>query len=135
MTRNDSAARPRPIANFVAVGGRSCVLDQIHANTGARMMIDSGLTDWKNSGLIVTPKNDSSVRFCANEASVVAACSKIIQNSMAATNSGMYAMTRGRSASVTFGERYMTTKYAMGARNARYDIVSMKVEIPNPPET
>ncbi|CPU66543.1 Uncharacterised protein [Mycobacteroides abscessus] len=57
-----------------------------------------------------TPKNVRSVRSFANAESVVAACSKIIQKSIAATNSGMYAMTRGRSASVTRGERYMTMK-------------------------
>lgn len=107
---NDSAARVRPIANFTAVGGRSFVLTQIHANTGARITIENGFTDWKKAGSIGTPKNESSVRFFAKLESVVAACSKIMKNSIAATNSGMYAVRRERSGAVTLGERNITMK-------------------------
>jgi len=50
------------------------------------------------------------VRLAAKLASVVAACSKIIQNSVAAMNSGMYALSRDRSGAVTLGDRIITTK-------------------------
>ncbi|MNW53295.1 hypothetical protein D3C74_308520 [compost metagenome] len=86
------------------------VLTQIHANTGARTTIENGFTDWKNAGSIAMPKNESSVRFFAKLDSVVAACSKIMKNSMAATKSGMYAVSRERSGAVTLGERNITRK-------------------------
>ena len=60
-----SAANVRPSANFTAVGGRSSSLIHSHANTGARMMIAAGLTDWNSSGEMVTPKSVRSVLSCA----------------------------------------------------------------------
>ena len=46
----------------------------------------------------------------ANADNELAACSLIIQKSIAATNSGMYARTRLRSGAVTFAERSITMK-------------------------
>lgn len=68
-------------------------------------MIENGLIDWKNSGVIEMPSTDNSVRFAANDVSVVAACSNTMKKSIAAMNSGMYARTRWRSTGVTSGLR------------------------------
>src|SRR5690606_8191592 len=109
--RNDDAASASPVPNLTAVDGpRSPSRTQASANTGASTMIAAGFTDWKNSGEIAMPATSSSVRLFAKADSDDAACSKIIQNSIAATNSGMYATTRERSGRVTLGERSMTAK-------------------------
>src|SRR3954454_15197112 len=85
------AANVRPSANFTAVGGRSSSLIHSQAKTGASRMIVAGLTLWNDSGEIVIPKITSSVFSWAYDASVLAACSKIIQKILAAMNRGMYA--------------------------------------------
>ena len=97
--------------NLWAVDGpRSASLLHTPAKTGASTMMMSGLTDWKNAGSIVHPRNDRSVLSSANADNELAACSLIIQKSIAATNSGMYARTRLRSGAVTFAERSITMK-------------------------
>ena len=47
-----------------------------------------GLIDWNHSGSIVMPATSVTVRDCANSAILPAACSTIIQNSMAPSHNG-----------------------------------------------
>ena len=135
MIANEIPASSSPVANFCPIPGpRSPSLIQTAANTGASTMIENGLTDWKNSGEIEIPTSSSDVRSAANVVSVVAACSNSMKNSIAATNSGMYALTCCFSVGVTSGLRSSIVKYAIGARKHRYEIASTTGFGPMPPE-
>jgi hypothetical protein len=72
-----------------SVGNLPARAIQSTAKTGASTMIVTGLIDWKNSAVTGAPTTDSLVRSSANRDNVVAACSKTIQNSIAAIHIGM----------------------------------------------
>jgi len=119
MARADRPMIVTPRTNFIGVDGkRPARLVQIQPKTGASRTMASGLIDWNHSGLMVMPAVSLTVLSAAKIAILPAACSKIIQKSIAATNSGMYARSRERSRAVTFGERNITQNVATGAASA-----------------
>src|SRR5690606_16366756 len=54
---------------------------QIHATTGARVMIASELTDWNQPTGKIQPPKSRLTMFCARKLNELPACSKNIQNS------------------------------------------------------
>src|SRR6476620_3959646 len=123
MARADRPMIVTPRTNFIGVDGkRPARLVQIQPKTGASRTMASGLIDWNHSGLMVMPAVSLTVLSAAKIAILPAACSKIIQKSIAPIHSGRQAARCDFSSRSTLGLRNIIVKYAMGVSTATIEI-------------